>query len=470
MIPKRYQGLAVFLYGFAVAALFAFVIYGRQGLVAATVDLNCFGQLSRNLLAGDGFSYGNGPTIRRAPLYPLLGYVLLLVAGRDPAAYPDAVFYRPLLIANCVIFGFTCRVVWGIAKKLFGSRTAWIAVAICPFVPHSLRYVGMTEVETLMGLFIALLAATSLAVVEKPNVRTGAAFGLTAAAATLTKPIVLLFPALLLPAALFHWAKSGAPRAGRIAAIAVAGACFILPLVPWSLRNAAATGGQFRGISSNGPGEFLRGYVNAQTKYAFLQQDFGGNGPGQKWDPEANEMEEQLLTAHGMPFYRPAWDANGKMHFDPAPPPGMTTALVEAQKDALEGAEMKRRLKSEPFGFVRKFAVQVLTFWYVAETRVKSAFVGVIALVFLALAGRGVLLAVRRGSVVWPVPFVLLYFNLIYAAFLAFARYSMPLYPTLIVLAAAPLAELSRRLPFRWAKGTENSAAVPDSTEASRPL
>jgi hypothetical protein len=38
---------------------------------------------------------------------------------------------------------------------------------------------------------------------------------------------------------------------------------------------------------------------------------------------------------------------------------------------------------------------------------------------------------------------VVLYFNAIYAVFLAFARYSMPLFPTLTILAAGGLATVA---------------------------
>jgi hypothetical protein len=40
---------------------------------------------------------------------------------------------------------------------------------------------------------------------------------------------------------------------------------------------------------------------------------------------------------------------------------------------------------------------------------------------------------------------VLFYFNVMYAVFLAFARYSMPLYPTLTVLASGGVVSLLKR-------------------------
>jgi len=447
---RRWLMVAVFGYGTLAAAIFSFLFYQRQGVVAKVVDLNGFGAIARNIARGDGFSLGYGPTTRRGPLYPFFGAALLKLFGNDAQGLPETVIYRPLLIANCVLFGITCVVVWRLARTLFGAQTALFAAIICPLVPQSLRYVGMTEVETSMGLCTVLLAATSLALLRRPSAGTGALFGAVAGVATLTKPIVLLYPFMLLALALWQWRRARALDRQALLGSVAALACFGALLLPWMLRNMSVTGGQFKGISSNGPGEFLRGYINAQPKYYLLRQDFGGVGDGEKWDPEANLFEQNLLQPHGVTFYRAGRDANGNEILTPEPPKGVTSAMMELEKDRVESAEVRRRVLQEPTGFLRKFAVQFLTFWYIVETRSKSIMVGALAALMLVLAGIGSWRAWRSGVVVWPVLAVLVYFNAIYAAFLGFARYSMPLFPTLTVLAAgglaALLAPLTRRL------------------------
>jgi len=432
----RWFAAAVFVYGTLVTTFVAFVIFRRQGVVEGTVDLNGFGALARNIARGEGFTLGHGPTIRRGPLYPYFGAALLRFFGSDDPTLPEAVFYRPLILANCVIVGLTCVVVWRLCRELFGARAALLAAIVCPLVPQTLRYTGMTEVETAMGLLTALLALTSFLFVRRPNTGIALALGATAGAATLAKPIVLLYLLVFVPLACLYWWRSRTLDGRAIVASLLALACFGGLLVPWSLRNSAITGGQFKGISSNGPGEFLRGYVNAQPKYYLLRQDFGGGGPGQKWDPEANDYEEDFLRPYGIPFYRSGKDASGNTILIPTPPPGMISAQLELEKDRVEGAEMKRRVLHEPGAFLHKFTAQFASFWYVVETRKKSLIVGSIAVIVLGLAGLGVWRARRERTLVWPVVIVPLYFNAIYAAFLAFARYSMPLYPTLIVLAA----------------------------------
>jgi hypothetical protein len=239
-------------------------------------------------------------------------------------------------------------------------------------------------------------------------------------------------------------------------------ACFALPLVPWSLRNSAVTNGAFKGISSNAPAEFLRGYVNAQPKYFLLRQDFGGTDPkAEKWDPEANDYEERMLAKHGLPFYRADYDKNGRLYFTPEIPKGVTSADLETRKDEIQRVEMKRRLFGNPLEFVGKFAAQLGTFWYIAETRTKSLFIGSIALVMLGLAAAGVLEARRRGALVWPIVAVILYHNALYAAVLALGRYSMPLFPTLAVLSAGGAALIISRL---WPTRTPGTHAPGSAT------
>lgn len=444
-----WTGLAIFCYGTVFAAFVAFFVYHAQSMVASTIDLNGYGLLSRNIALGKGLSWGYGPTTSRAPLYPLLAGALLKVFGGYAPGVPDAVAYRPILIAQCLIFGLTCLTTWALARRVFGPRVALVAALLCPLVPQSLRYIGMTEVETIMGLFTVLLAYTGLNLLQRPRLSTGAWFGLAAAAPTLTKPVTLFYPFvfLFLLWAWWYWRNvrvrqprsAPASRSQRLVATSAALLCFALLLLPWTLRNMAVTNGQLIGIMSDGPGQFLRGYVNAQTASFMLRQDRGA------WESAANAYEERILRQHGLTFYRFDSPHAGTIVVKPPIPKGVTTAHLEVQRDRIEGAEVRRRLLHEPLGFLRKFLIQLATFWYVVDGRLKSIFTGAVALVVLALAAIGVLHARRQGTVTWPIVAVLVYLNLVYAATLAIGRYSMPLYPTLLVLASGGLAYVASR-------------------------
>ncbi|HZP84532.1 MAG TPA: glycosyltransferase family 39 protein [Chthonomonadaceae bacterium] len=431
--------LALFLLGALVAALFAFVLYPRQGAIDSIVDLNGFGKLGRHIAAGDGFSLGYGPTLRRAPLYPAFVALVLTLCGNSG---PDAVVFRPVLILQCLMVGLSCVIAWALGRKLFGARAGLVAGILCALTPQVWRYVGMTEVETTMGLLIALTALTGLNLYRQPSLGNGLLFGLVVGAATLVKPVALLYPFVFLFGCCWRGQRTKTQAAGSAPRpwlpVAVAIGTFFLCLLPWSLRNRIVTGGRFQGVSSNGAGEFLRGYVNAQPKFALLRQDFGGSNPdSMQWDWEANLYEDALLQQHGMSFFSTErFGPNGEKR------PMEARFELELKKDAIEGAEVKRRLREEPLGFVKKFGIQVFTFWYIVETRRKSLLVGAIAFVALSLAAFGWLRARRNGIDTFPVVSVVLYFNLLYAAILAFARYSMPVYPTLLVMSAYGLTQL----------------------------
>lgn len=433
-------GLTVFLLGVATAALYAFVIYPRQNTIEAVIDLNGFGRLGRHIADGQGFSLGSGPTLRRAPLYP--AFVALMVGIFGNQGTPAHVF-RPVLAAQCVMLGLTCVVSWTIGCKLFGPRAGLLAGILCAIVPQCLRYVSMTEVETTMGLLIALMALTGLNLSRKPSYGNAALFGVVCAAAALTKAVAMLYPFVFVltiaaSAALRRRSAADDAKTGPtlpFAALAAAIGVFVLCLLPWSIRNRIVSGGHFSGISSNGSGEFLRGYVNAQPKFFLLKQDFGGTDPTNvQWDVEANLYEDALLSRHGMSFF--SFGPHGELL------PMEARVDLELRKEAIENAEMKRRVSHEPAGFVRKFVVQIFMYWYIVETRKKSLFVGAIAFCALALAIFGWAKARRNGIDATPVVCVVLYFNLLYAAILAFARYSMPVFPTLLVLTAFGFTQL----------------------------
>ncbi|HEX6240977.1 MAG TPA: hypothetical protein VFZ61_08790, partial [Polyangiales bacterium] len=128
-MQQRALGLAVFAYGSLAAACFSFLVYHRQGLIVPIVDLNGFGGIAHNLAEGRGFSAGYGETVRRAPLYPLLGAALLKLFGTSSPSAGEFAYFRPLLVANCLFFGLTCLVVYKMVAKLLGSRVGLLAAA-----------------------------------------------------------------------------------------------------------------------------------------------------------------------------------------------------------------------------------------------------------------------------------------------------------------------------------------------------
>ena len=452
---RRLLGVGLFLAGFLVAAIFAFIIYPRQGMIEATVDVNGYGGLARFIRRGQGFSQNFGPTLRRAPLYPYFVATLLkLFRSNAEAGLPERLLYRPVFVANCILVGFNCVAVWTLGRKLFNSRVGLLAAMLCLICPMVMRYVGVVEVETLFSLLITLMALTGYNLYQNSTMVNSVLFAVVCALATLTKSIVLLFPVLFLATLYFINKKrqfqkvqnssleSSTSTSSRTLSLRVSStlviAVFCLCLLPWSLRNYTVSSGRFWNISTNGPAEFLRGYLNAQPKFYLLRQDFGGSDPTRlSWEEEASGYEADFIRPYGLDFY----GIERGLIRDPRLP-DMSNLDFELRKEAIEGAEMKRKLLHEPGRFLHKFVAQLATFWYIVETRKKSLIVGAIALVTLSFAFYGWLRSRPIQPGVFVIAFTAGYFNIVYAVFLSFARYSMPLYPILLILAANGILHL----------------------------
>ena len=106
---------------------------------------------------------------------------------------------------------------------------------------------------------------------------------------------------------------------------------------------------------------------------------------------------------------------------------------------------MKDYVRHSPAAFAVKIAKQIPAFWIRGETRGKSLVFMACALGTLGLWGWSSWC--RRsfsatGVVLWTV----LYFNLLYAAVLAWARYSMPLYPLLLLVGIPGAMEALERM------------------------
>lgn len=421
--PSNRTAFIIFLIGFILAILWSFVIFKRLLAIHQIFDMDSFGRIGEHIYHGDGFSLGVGPTMRRAPLYPAIIALVFDIFGFNPVHRIQS--YNPVFFLQCVFAGLTCLIVYQMARQLFSEKVAILAGVLCAIWPQCLRYVPVVDDGATDMLLFTLIAWLSLRFYREPNIKNGVLTGLVIGLGALAKPVPFLFP---YPLIALIWYRNKRERKPILFAGPIACVAMVLVLcLPWMARNYVVSNGQFTGISSNASGEFLRGYVNAQSKYFLLRDKFQGN-----WDWEANQYEVGILRRFGIPFFT---YKNGKIVG------GMKESIHnEVRKEKAENIVAKNDVLHHPLIFLRKFIIQLFTFWYVVETPAKSLLVGFFAILAIAGAIRGVLIARSNGVDVTPLVAVVLYFNIIYAAILAFARYSMPLYPILITLAANGIA------------------------------
>jgi len=412
---KRLTHLRLFVFGGAlsIALVTVLVLWRAQSAVEQTNDLYQFAEIGRNLAEGNGFRFNGGPlTIRRAPLYPALIAALYLMFGVHPLA---------IQLVQSLLAAGICLLVFEIGRKLFTLRTGLIAAAIAAIHPMVLRYVPDIQVETLLTFLYTLTVYRTVLLVEEGSVLNGFWFGLAAASAAMVKSVALPYAALFALSFLVYrrWnvptATGGRiiPGLGPVAASVVA---ICLVILPWTYRNYQVTG-LIVPVSGNASGEFLRGYVFAQSRYYLLKDP-----PYVVGENEANEMQRKLFREQGL-----VWERD------------------EVQTERVQNVAMKAKLRAFPGAFVKKVAIATFMFWYVVTSRVNSLLVGGLALIAWVFAIYGMTQGKGKSTAFWLLLLPIFSLNLFYALVLALGRYSAPCIPSLIVLAAFGADCLARR-------------------------
>jgi 4-amino-4-deoxy-L-arabinose transferase-like glycosyltransferase len=411
-----WMSVAIFLGVLTAGMVMVFVGFRMQSLVETKVDPYYFGEMGKSVARGDGFASFGVLIQRRAPLYPLMIGGIYWLFGEQSTL---------VLLAQCLLLAGTCVLVFDIGRRLFNERTGVIAALFCALNPMLLRYVGDLQLETLLTFLFSLTIWFSVRFYARPSVRIGVLLGVSAALASLTKAVVVPYPALFAVAVVAFTIvrrRRGemtrvpwAPLAAMLAAMAVV-------IAPWTARNYIATGGHIVLISSGASDAFLRGYVFSKPDYATLRLP-----PYEFAENESNEWFISLSRSAGA-----EWQRN------------------DYETDQILNRAALQKLAAEPGEFVRKSATGLLTFWYEMTSLPNSILAGGLAVGAWALASIGLWRAGREGRPAWLLILPVLYLNVFLALLLALGRYSVPILPALLIVSAFGVDTLlSRRAMAR---------------------
>ena len=202
-------------------------------------DSFVYGDIAKNWLQHGIYGLSGpeeiSPTYIRLPGYPAFLAFIFALFGLE--------HYRAVLVAQLLVDLATCLLTADLARRLLGARqakAAFLLTALCPFLAD---YSAAALTETLEIFFTVLALDCAVAGLESFKTSSWAGCGAACAAAILLRPdgamlpfviLVYLTSKLLLPKQALP--LSATRRQVLCAALWIV-ALSVLPLIPWTLRN-----------------------------------------------------------------------------------------------------------------------------------------------------------------------------------------------------------------------------------------
>jgi 4-amino-4-deoxy-L-arabinose transferase-like glycosyltransferase len=392
--PNKHTNYGAIVAAVAAAASLTMVfgVFRLQTLVAKGGDPFLYAEIAR------GFVQHGFTTLRRyaASLYPELIALVYRLGGNDFA----------VLLLQCLLFVGTCLVAFSLGRRLYNARTGLLAGLFCALHPMLLRYVADLHMETFLTFMCMLTVWSAVRFYERPTVANGILLGTVGMCATLTKgvmlPFMVVFGIVSVVLALQRRSAKG------ITAVIAVFVTMAVVLAPWTYRNYRVTGGRFVLLTPGTSDAFLRGYVFTRWEFATLQKP-----PFIDAEIETNVWLQQI-----------ARDADTVWGVD------------EVVDEANNARVAKHLIATRPFDTARKILVGLFTFWYETSNLTNSLIPASLALIGWALAVVGLRRAHREGRPSWLIWLPIIVLNVTIAALISLGRYSVPILPCLMILAA----------------------------------
>jgi hypothetical protein len=181
-----------------------------------------------------------------------------------------------------------------------------------------------------------------------------------------------------------------------------------LLLAPWTYRNYRVTDGRFVLLTPGASDSFLRGYVFTRWEFATLQKP-----PYTDAENECNAWFRQIARDNGT-----VWEAD------------------EVVDEANKARVAKELIRTRPLDTARKIIVGLFTFWYEMTSLKNSLVPASLAIVGWALAFVGLKRARSEGRPSWLIWLPIVVMNAFVALLIPLGRYSVPILPCLMILAA----------------------------------
>jgi 4-amino-4-deoxy-L-arabinose transferase-like glycosyltransferase len=386
----------------AAALLMVLAFFHFQNLVLKAGDPYGYGKIAREFVE-HGFTK---LTRRAASLYPEFIAVIYRLGGSD----------RVIVFLQVLFHATTCVLVFRLGLRIYNARTGLLAGLFCAFHPMLLRYVPDLHMESFLTLMCTLTVWTTVRFYDRPSIANGILVGVVGMCATLTKGVIL--PYLGIFGIISGVVALRQRSIQRVAAVVAMFVAMAVVLAPWTYRNYQVTGGRFVLLTPGASDSFLRGYVFTRWEFATLQKP-----PYTDAENEVNEWFRQIARDAGT-----VWEED---------------EVVDEQNNARVA---KRLIVTQPLDTARKIFVGLFTFWYEMTSLTNSLIPGSLALAGWALAIIGLRRAHREGRPSWLIWLPIVVMNVFVALLIPLGRYSVPILPCLMILAAFGVDTLLNRL------------------------
>jgi 4-amino-4-deoxy-L-arabinose transferase-like glycosyltransferase len=232
LVRKNWRFFAI---GSLAALLLRFLFLIRfPGVVT---DSFVYGDIAKNWLQHEIYGLSSdeiSPTFIRLPGYPAFLAFIFAIFGIE--------HYRAALVVQILVDLGTCYLCADIALRLLGKRSAKIAfllAALCPFLAN---YSAAALTETLEVFFTALALDLASRGLERSGFRYWAGCGAACAGAILLRPdgvllIVAIEAYLAVRLAFQKEFRFASPGKVMLQAMLLVAVIAVVPLVPWTLRN-----------------------------------------------------------------------------------------------------------------------------------------------------------------------------------------------------------------------------------------
>lgn len=461
------NNLRWFVIGTAAALVLRLIFLLR--FPAIVTDSFLYGDIAKNWLQHGIYGLSGpdeiSPTLARLPGYPAFLAIIFAIFGME--------HYRTALVVQIIVDLATCFLCADLARRLFGVRaakTCFLLTALCPFLSN---YSAAALTETLEVFFTVAALDFALAGLETVKLSRWALCGLFCGTAILLRPDGAMVPFIV--AVYLVWRVLFRRSSERLSRTYLAQSALLvvivsgLTLAPWTIRNWRVFH-QFQPLAPR--------YATEQGEYVPM----GFNHWVKTWMAEYVSVEEIYWQEPGAAIKAEQLPSRA---FDDAQQREQTVQAISDYNDALNiSPELDRRfdqlaaerIRAHPLRYYIELpALRILDMWFRPRTEMLpsdprwwefnddpkwsalAVGLGLINLAYLACASAG-WLRWRNTDLVG----LLILFVVLRSLFLGTLenpepRYTLEMYPIVIVFAAAAFVR-SRRTTGTLACGQDSES------------